>query len=655
MPNIVIHIVTIHSLSSRLSSPRARASLLHHTAATLAQRYIHVAPHTIRGRFCAFSSLAPTLQTRPHAFLRSPTRMSSTREVDNGGATAHQPEENTTTTTTTTTTTKTNSKHNEKEARKAARLAQEKARMEEKAAVLQSYSTLFGTRPLICSRTHHSLCLTPLTSLGRGMAGRRVYLRGRVSTTRKKGKMAFMVIRDEGCSVQAIAAVGEHIPKEMIDYMGQIPAESIVDVQGMLHAVETPITGTTLEDVELHVTHIHTVSESLRVLPYTMEDASRAEGEEGVKVNLDTRLNCRWLDMRTPASNALFRLQSRICQYFREYLLGRGYVEIHTPKLINAPSEGGANVFRVQYFNRFAYLAQSPQLYKQMALQGDLPGVFEIAPVFRAENSNTHRHLTEFVGLDVEMRITEHYFEVLDMAECLFDYIFRHLREHATELEAVRRQHPFEPLVWQVSESVMRERGVGVLCGSDSHEEGQGSAAAVESTDEYGAFVNDKERRMLRIHYARCIALLNTVLEEKLSPTDDINTTNEKLLGGLVKARYGVDFFISDRFPSSARPFYTMSCPDDADYTNSYDIFIRGEEICSGAQRIHDAELLLERAKTLNVDLTPISDYVDAFRLGAWPHGGIGVGLERVLMLYLGLGNVRLASMFPRDPQRTTP
>eukprot|EP00455_Lapot_gusevi_P010395 TRINITY_DN146_c0_g3_i1.p2 TRINITY_DN146_c0_g3~~TRINITY_DN146_c0_g3_i1.p2 ORF type:complete len:161 (-),score=30.56 TRINITY_DN146_c0_g3_i1:37-519(-) len=160
---------------------------------------------------------------------------------------------------------------------------------------------------------------------------------------------------------------------------------------------------------------------------------------------------------------------------------------------------------------------------------------------------------------------------------------------------------------------------------------------------------------MIRIPYAKCIALLNTILENKLEETEDINTANEKLLGTLIKKRYGVDWFISDRFPSACRPFYTMPCPDDERFTNSYDMFIRGEEISSGAQRIHDPELLLARAKSLNVDLTPIKDYVDSFRLGAWPHGGFGVGLERVAMLYLGLSNIRYASLFPRDPQRITP
>ena len=537
-----------------------------------------------------------------------------------------------------------NKKVDAKEARKAARLAQEKARAEEKAALLEKYKDTFGVAPMVQSTTYNSHTFVPVADLSKPeYVDKSVLIRARVTATRKKGKMAFMVLRDGSDSVQAVAAVDDAIPKEMIDFMGQIPTESIVDVEATVVKVDQPITSTSHSGIELKVSKIHTVTESLRTLPFTLEDANRKETDEGVKVNFDTRLNSRWMDMRSQASGAIFRLQSRVGQYFRQYLIDNDFYEIHSPKIINASSEGGANVFKLQYFNRFAYLAQSPQLYKQMALQGDLPRVFEVGPVFRAENSNTHRHLTEFVGLDVEMRINEHYYEVLDLAESLFNYIFEHLATHTKELEDVRQQYPFEPLVWKLTPEKMKELGVGVI------------ADNVEPTDKYQARVHNMDSRMLRINYMHCIELLNEVLEEKLEPTDDINTTNEKLLGKLVKERYGTDFFISDRFPSSVRPFYTMECKDDPRFTNSYDMFIRGEEISSGAQRIHDPELLLARAKSLNVDLTPIKEYVDSFRLGAWPHGGFGVGLERVVMLYLGLSNVRLVSLFPRDPQRTTP
>lgn len=536
-------------------------------------------------------------------------------------------------------------KVNPKEARLAARLAEEQAAAKEKAEALKKFADVFGASPLIQSTGYNTKAFRTLASLSEDDADQKVVLRARLHTSRKKGKLAFVVLRDNSDSVQGIASVDEKTPKEMIDFIGQIPCESVVDVSAIVSKVESPITSTSKSQIELRIVTIHVVSESARTLPFQLEDAARRDDAEGIKVNQDTRLGCRWMDMRTPASNAIFRLQSRVGQYFREFLLDQDFVEIHSPKMIGAASEGGANVFKLNYFSRDAFLAQSPQLYKQMAVQGDLKRVFEVGPVFRAENSNTHRHLTEFVGLDMEMAINEHYYEVLDMAEGVFDFMFRKLAGHKVELDAVAAQYPFEPLVHQVPEHLIDELGVGIIDDNKA------------PTDEYGARVHNRNVRMLRIPYASCIALLNTILaaDEQMAVTDDINTTNEKKLGGLVKQRYGVDWFVSDRFPSACRPFYTMPCPDDARFTNSYDMFIRGEEISSGAQRIHDSEMLLERAKSLGVDRAPLKDYVDSFRLGAWPHGGFGVGLERVVMLYLGLHNIRFASLFPRDPQRCSP
>ena len=207
------------------------------------------------------------------------------------------------------------------------------------------------------------------------------------------------------------------------------------------------------------------ISESAPRLPFQLEDAQRPEteaesaivedeetaeseansvtaaegGKKVVRVNLPTRLNNRVIDLRTVTSHAIFRIQSGACALFREFLLSKDFVEIHTPKLLAAASEGGANVFKVTYFDRSAYLAQSPQLYKQMLITSDFERVFEIAPVFRAENSFTHRHLTEFVGLDLEMAFEEHYHEVLELIEEMFMYIFKGFRErYAKEVEAVR-------------------------------------------------------------------------------------------------------------------------------------------------------------------------------------------------------------------------
>lgn len=536
---------------------------------------------------------------------------------------------------------------NKKAERQAARLAEEQAKAKAKAEQAAQFSDIFGTK-LIDSSAHKTTEFVEIKNLNAAAhIDKVITIRARIFTARKQSsKMAFLVLRQTYDSIQALVLANESVPADMVAFAAGIPAESIVDIEAKVVAPDHPVTSTSCPNLELRVQKIHVVSESLPILPFQVVDASRSESKNEQNlpvVNIDTRLLTRWLDLRTPASNAIFRLQSRVGQYFREFLINNEFVEIHSPKMIGTASEGGAGVFKLDYMGRPGYLAQSPQLYKQMSLQGDLERVFEVGPVFRAENSNTHRHLTEFTGLDIEMRLNQHYYEVLDMGEELFDYMFTKLITHTKELEAVNDQYPFSPFVWQIPEDKFTALGVGII------EDG------VASKDTYGAKVRNNKLKMLRMEFPRAIALLNTKLAEPLAETDDINTENEKLLGRIVKERYGVDFYIVDRFPLCLRPFYTMPCPDDKRFSNSYDIFMRGEEISSGAQRVHIPDLLEQRATTLGVPLHQLKDYVDSFRLGAWPHGGFGVGLERVVMLYLGLRNIRYCSLFPRDPQRLTP
>ncbi|CAJ0911522.1 14595_t:CDS:10, partial [Entrophospora sp. SA101] len=323
-----------------------------------------------------------------------------------------------------------------------------------------------------------------------------------------------------------------------------------------------------------------------------------------------TRLNHRIVDLRTITNNAIFRIQSGVCQLFRDFLLSKNFIEIHTPKIISAASEGGANLFTVKYFK--AYLAQSPQLYKQMCICSDFERVFEIAPVFRAENANTHRHMTEFVGLDLEMAFEEHYHEVLDILDELFVYIFDGLKtRYKSEIEAIKKQFP--------------------------------------STDfEYNS------QKSLRLEYKDIVSLLRENGIE-IGDYEDLSTEKEKLLGKLIKEKYKTDFYIVDKFPLEVRPFYTMPDPNDKLYSNSYDFFMRGQEILSGSQRIHDHIFLEERAKEHGINLATIQSYIDSFKRAAPPHAGGGIGLERVVMLYLNLDDIRRSSLFPRDPKRLEP
>jgi aspartyl-tRNA synthetase len=397
-----------------------------------------------------------------------------------------------------------------------------------------------------------------------------------------------------------------------------------------------------LSEIELAVKRIYCISRA-QPLPIQIEDAARPEADFDkdptlVRVGQEVRLDNRVLDLRTPANQAILRMQSAVCTLYREALLKDGFVEIHTPKLIATASESGSSVFKVGYFNRHAYLAQSPQLYKQMALMTDLPKVFEIAPVFRAEQSFTHRHMTEFMGLDMEMHFNEHYSECLDQLDKTFNYIFKGLNERfRPEIEAVRKQYPFEDLKFKYpclklkywdAMKILREKGPAYL------------------EKDLAAATTDFNKKKYTAH-------LESVKNH--ADDEDISTEDEKVLGRVIHDLYGQDFYMIDKFPSELRPFYTMEDPDDPKWSNSYDIFIRGEEVTSGAQRIHDSAMLVKRSQKLGADLGPIQDYVDAFKYGAFPHAGGGIGLERVVMLFLQLNNIRKTSMFPRDPDRITP
>ena len=305
------------------------------------------------------------------------------------------------------------------------------------------------------------------------------------------------------------------------------------------------------------------------------------------------------------------KLQSAVGMLFREYLYSQNFTEIHTPKTIGGASEGGTNVFKINYFGQEACLAQSPQLFKQMALIGGLERVFEVAPVFRAENSNTGRHLCEFTMLDIELVFKEHYFEVLDLINDTFVHIFDGLKTRFKhELNIVASQYPFELIEYK--------------------------------------------KDLLKLTYHEGIAMLK---EDGInqSVNEDLDTANERRLGELVKKKYGTDFYVLHKYPKSARPFYTMPCPDDANFTNSYDAFIRGEEVLSGAQRLHDYQLLLQKVKECGIKPETLKDYLDSFKLGAPAHGGCGIGLERVVKLFTGIKNVKRCCMFPRDPKRLAP
>lgn len=447
----------------------------------------------------------------------------------------------------------------------------------------------------------------------------------------QSAKLAFLNLRQGLNTVQAVVAASEKLSKQMVKFSGSVSTESTVAVTGLVKRVKEPIKSATIKDFEIHIQKLFVESKAEVPLPLQVEDAERPipseglgdedqkqeEGDARPLVGLNTRLNNRTIDLRAKINHAIFIIKSGVCGLFQEFLSQRGFILMHTPKILGAASEGGANVFELKYFDRPAYLAQSPQFYKQMLIASRYQKVMEIGPVFRAENSNTARHLTEFTGLDLEMEFQEHYYEVVGVLEELMLFIFTELnKRYKKETDLVRS-------VYHVEDFKLPEAG-----------------------------------SVPRIPFAEGIKMLREAGEE-LNDYDDLSTPQEKKLGKLVLEKYGSDFYTLDQFPIEIRPAYTMPSPHDPKLSNSYDMFMRGQEICSGAQRIHDAELLAKQMREHDPPIDPngagTKDYVDSFRYGCPPHGGGGFGLERIVQFWLGLPNIRMASLFPRDPSRVVP
>ncbi|KAL8700861.1 MAG: hypothetical protein Q9224_000767 [Gallowayella concinna] len=455
----------------------------------------------------------------------------------------------------------------------------------------------------------------------------------------QSAKLAFLVLREEAHTIQAVIAEGgaNKISRQMVKWCGGISSESIVRATGLVKQPKEPVTSTSISNFELHIESIYMISEAAQMLPVQVKDCMRAPpmtdedskeepatDSQGLPVvSLNARLNNRILDGRTAANQAIFQLQSGISNLFMEFMTQNRFTWINSSKLAGAATEGGSGVFEIKYFDSKAYLTQSPQFFKQMAIAMDMKRVCEIGPVFRAENSNTHRHLTEFTGLDFEMVIKNDYHEVLSFGEQLMLYIIRNLQERSE----------FKRLT-KVVDQVFPGAG------------------------DFRLPSTDQANEALRLTFAEAVKLLNDN-GAKAGEYDDLSTAQEKILGRIIREKYDTDFYSIDKFPSAIRPFYTMPDASNPKVSNSYDFFMRGQEIMSGAQRIHDYKQLCERMRANDPPLDPLSEgfrhYTDAFKYGCAPHGGGGLGLNRILQFYLGLPDIRFATLFPRDPGRLAP
>mmetsp|Transcript_20252 Transcript_20252/g.34585 ORF Transcript_20252/g.34585 Transcript_20252/m.34585 type:complete len:571 (+) Transcript_20252:27-1739(+) len=553
----------------------------------------------------------------------------------------------------------------DKEAKKAAKAAAKQAKKDAKAkaaadraaavaaakaAELDAIKDICSVRPVMRSRASdkQGRKFTLIKDLTGKEEGQEALIRARVHSVRAAGNLVFVLLRQREFTLQAVGVKSDSFPKAAVKFVQGLSSESIIDITGTLGKPEAgKVESASVQDLELSIKTVVVVSAAEPNLPFQLDDAStpqdvvdeftknlkeldekiEAEKDEEKKTALlqereelartcrpvanPTRFNNRCIDLRTSANQAIFRIQAGVVRLFRRFLWSQGFNEIHTPKMIGFKSEGGANVFDISYFGGHAYLAQSPQFYKQMCICSDMDRVFEIGPVFRAEDSNTPRHMTEFIGMDLEMAFNEHYHEVLDVMDNMFESIFTGLQEeHKHDIALVSQQYPVTPFEMKFPSPL--------------------------------------------VPFSEGVKMLNDAGVEQ-SPFEDLSTVNERTLGQLVKEKFGTDFYRLDKFPTAARPFYTMLDADDEKITNSYDFMIRGQEILSGAQRIHDSEMLIERAKVHGVDLDTVEGYTSAFKYGAPPHAGGGIGLNRVTMLFLGLDRITKASLFPRLPKRLYP
>ena len=422
-------------------------------------------------------------------------------------------------------------------------------------------------------------------------------VQGWVQAVRDQKRVQFVVVRDESGAVQVVLGKGDP-PSDLNEMVSALAPESAVTVTGEVVADER----VNLGGLELRMQDLRVESVAEPELPIAPDSA------------LDKRIDWRYLDLRRPDRRLIFEVQSTIEHAMREHWRAERFIEIHTPKLMGSASESGAELFRVEYFDTTAYLAQSPQFYKQMAMAGGFERVFEIGPVFRANPSFTSRHDTEFTSVDVEIAWIDSHEDVMAFEERWLAHVLGVVAaEHGEQIaqtygvEVVVPSLPFPRLTLAGAKELLREHG----------HDGVGGRG--------------------------------------LDPDHDLDPPSERALSALVAAEHGHEFAFVTDYPASVRPFYHMRHPSDPTLTRSFDLLWRGLELTTGAQREHRHDALLAQARDKKIDPGPISYYLDFFRYGAPPHGGFGFGLTRLLMQLLGQDNVREVTFLYRGPHRLLP
>ncbi len=419
--------------------------------------------------------------------------------------------------------------------------------------------------------------------------GKIVKMNGAVHSIRDMGDVAFVILRKAEGLVQCVYEEGK------ADFsLKEIKEESAVEVTGMVASEERAPHG-----FEIRLLGIRVLSEPYQVLPLAINKWK-------MNTSLETRLALRPVSLRNVRERAKFKIQEGIVRGFREFLFGQGFTEIRTPKIVSRGAEGGANVFRLNYFNKKAELGQSPQFYKQ-TMVGVYDRVFEAAPVFRAEKHNTTRHLNEYVSLDFEMGYIDSFEDVMAMETGFLQYTMDLLnRDYEPELKMLGVELP-------------------------------------------------EIREIPQVRFDRAKELASEKYNRKIRNPFDLEPEEESLIGRYFKEEYGSDFVFVTHYPSKKRPFYAMDDPEDNRFTLSFDLLYKGLEITTGGQRIHEYPMILEKMARRNMDPDDIRDYLMIFKYGMPPHGGLGIGLERLTMKLLDEQNVRETALFPRDVTRLEP
>jgi len=433
-----------------------------------------------------------------------------------------------------------------------------------------------------------------------GKIGETIKLSGWITVRRDHGKLIFFVLRDRSGQVQLVVTPEK---AELIEAAKNIRSEFSVAVTGLVKARPTKkgaeVAAEPTDGIEIEMMGITVLGQPSIDLPIDVS-------QDDMGLQLETLLNYRTLALRQEKVGAIFRVYSEMLRAYDETMRAEGFLEIKTPKILGSATEGGANFFKIKYFDRDAYLAQSPQFYKQAAMSA-YERVFEIGSVFRAEPSYTTRHVTEYVGLDAEMGFIDSMEDVMVMLEKTMHGIVRHLGEHCqTELTLFGASLP----------------------------------AAVP---------------IPRLRLDEAFKILKEEYGKEILDGEDIDSEGERLIGEYVQKQYGSDFVFLTHYPTAVRAFYSLPSPEDPKRSESYDLVFRGVEIASGAQRIHDPALLTEAIRSRGLDPDTFKDYIDIFKYGAPPHGGWGLGSERIVQKLLGLASIKEAILYPRDVKRLTP